>query len=235
MAPARRVPVLIPQDPQWLHDFYLTHDLLLAPYYTAWSARERGVSDDFAPAYPPGLEELTGLEGPGCLDAWGHVQHALPPVLRNRRALHNAPEDPARGSKLRAPDGHPLIPLHPVTLDEADLRALKRVRRALRAGAKASPSLLVTRHTDGSMDIESVASPGAYVHTVNRTVAVLTLAPDEDVSTLTRTLTQADADTRRINLTADEHAAYERFADRLAGAAMTGEFHGDCALFRSRY
>ncbi|MEU5194352.1 hypothetical protein AB0G86_09840 [Streptomyces scabiei] len=225
-APAT-VTVLVPQDPQWLHDFYMTNDLLLAPYHAAWAARENGVGE------------------PRALDAWGNVHRAFPPALRTRRSLKSATADPARGSALRAPDGTPLIPLHPVTVTEQDLRALKRVRRALRAGAKANPSLLVTHHPDGSADIESVPSPGAYVGTVDRTVAVLALAPDEDVTTLGAALTPdrhaVGADSgpaggaRRVTLTESEYAAYDRFADRLAAAAMTGEFMGDRALFRSRY
>jgi hypothetical protein len=39
----------------------------------------------------------------------------------------------------------------------------------------------------------------------------------------------------RVDLSDREYAAYERFADRLAAAAMTGELAGDRALFRSRY
>lgn len=249
-APAT-VTILVPQDPQWLHDFYMTNDLLLAPYHAAWAARENGVGEHIAPAYPPGLENLTGLDAPKSLDAWGNVQRAFPAALRSRRSLRGVTADPARGSALRAPDGTPLVPLHPVTVNEDDLRTLKRVRRALRAGAKANPSLLVTHHPDGSADIESVASPGAYVGTVDRTVAVLTLAPDEDVETVTAALAPdhcaegADGragganhlpgGARRITLTDSEYAAYDRFADRLATAAMTGEFMGDRALFRSRY
>ncbi|MFM9588849.1 hypothetical protein ACKI1J_07680 [Streptomyces scabiei] len=243
-APAT-VTVLVPQDPQWLHDFYMTNDLLLAPYHAAWAARENGIGEHIAPAYPPGLENLTGLDAPKSLDAWGNVHRAFPPTLRSRRSLRGVTADPARGSALRAPDGTPLIPLHPVTVHEEDLRALKRVRRALRAGAKATPSLLVTHHPDGSADIESVPSPGAYVGTVDRTVAVLTLAPDEDVETLAAALApDSHADSadggraggaRRVTLTESEYAAYDRFADRLAMAAMTGEFMGDRALFRSRY
>ncbi|CBG70791.1 MULTISPECIES: hypothetical protein [Streptomyces] len=239
------VTVLVPQDPQWLHDFYMTNDRLLAPYHAAWAARENGVGEHIAPAYPPGLENLTGLDAPTCLDAWGNVHRAFPPALRSRRCLRGVTADPARGSALRAPDGTPLIPLHPVTVTEQDLRALKRVRRALRAGAKANPSLLVTHHPDGSADIESVPSPGAYAGTVDRTVAVLTLAPDQDVATLAAALTpdrcalSADGGraggARRVTLTESEYAAYDRFADRLAAAAMTGEFMGDRALFRSRY
>ncbi|MEU1557950.1 hypothetical protein ABZ517_35350 [Streptomyces scabiei] len=243
-APAT-VTILVPQDPQWLHDFYMTNDLLLAPYHAAWAARENGVGEHIAPAFPPGLEHLTSLDAPRALDAWGNVHRAFPPALRTRRSLKSATADPARGSALRAPDGTPLIPLHPVTVTEQDLRALKRVRRALRAGAKANPSLLVTHHPDGSADIESVPSPGAYVGTVDRTVAVLALAPDEDVTTLGAALTPdrhaVGADSgpaggaRRVTLTESEYAAYDRFADRLAAAAMTGEFMGDRALFRSRY
>ncbi|QFQ99779.1 hypothetical protein F9278_30580 [Streptomyces phaeolivaceus] len=235
---------LIPQDPQWLHDFYMTNDLLLAPYHAAWVARENGVGEHIAPAYPPGLENLTGLDAPKSLDAWGNIHRAFPPALRSRRSLKDPTADPTRRSPLRAPDGTPLIPLHPVTVAEDDLRALKRVRRALRVGAKANPSLLVTHHPDGSADIESVASPGEYLGTVDRTVAVLTLTPDEDVETLTTTLTTDHVPggaqpvttlTTLTTLTTDEYAAYDRFADRLAGAAMTGQFIGDRALFRSRY
>lgn len=228
---------LLPQDPQWLHDFYMTNDLLLAPYHAARVARENGVGEHIAPAYPPGLENLTGLDSPKSLDAWGNVHRAFPPALRSRRSLKDATADPARGSALRAPDGTPLVPLHPVTVGEEELRALKRVRRAIRAGAKANPSLLVTHHPDGSADIESVASPGEYVGTVDRTVAVLTLAPDEDVETLASALApdRFAGAAGRVTLSESEYAAYDRFADRLAAAAMTGQFMGDRALFRSRY
>ncbi|MBV1939124.1 hypothetical protein KUF83_21555 [Streptomyces sp. BV286] len=249
MAPARRSSALpgsgtttvrlVPQDPEWLHDFYMTHDLLLAPYYAAWSARERGVGEHIAPPWPAGLENLTRLDAPASLDAWSNIHRALPPVLRSRRILH-ATQDPVRRSGLRAPDGRRLVPLHPVTVDEADLRALTRVRRAIRAGAKASPSILVTRRADGSADIESVASPGDYRGTVDRTVAVLALTPDEDVEALASVLAPegpepVDTGTRRVDLSDQEYAAYERFADRLAAAAMTGQFPGDRALFRERY
>jgi hypothetical protein len=228
---------LVPQDPEWLHDFYMTSDLLLAPYHAAWAARRNGVGEHIAPAYPPGLENLTGLNAPDCLDAWSNVHAAFPAVLRSRRSISDPTADPTRGSALRAPDGRRLVPLHPVTLDEEDLRALKRVRRAIRAGAKANPSLLVTHHPDGSADIESVASPGAYVGTVDRTVAVLTLTPDEDVETLAAALAPGRFawGAHRVDLSAEEYAAYDRFADRLAAAGMAGEFPGDRALFRSRY
>ncbi|QJS99818.1 hypothetical protein G9272_05515 [Streptomyces asoensis] len=136
-----------------------------------------------APAYPAGPENLTGLDAPASLDAWSNIHRALPPVLRSRRILHTTHDDPARRSALRAPDGRRLIPLHPVTVDEADLRALARVRRVVRAGAKAAPSVLVTRHAGGSADIEGVASPRDCRGTVDRTLAVLTLTPDEDVET----------------------------------------------------
>ncbi|WP_105974502.1 hypothetical protein [Streptomyces geranii] len=227
---------LVPQDPQWLHDFYLTNDLLLAPYHAA-QVLNTGANEHLGPACPPGLENLTGLDAPAALDAWSAVHQALPPVLRSRRILRDPTADPARGSALHAPDGTPLVPLHPVTLDEEDLAALKRVRRSLRAAAKANPSLLVTHHADGSADIESVASPGDYTGTVDRTVAVLTLAPDADVETLAAALApnRFAGGAHRVDLTTEEYAAYERFADRLAGAAMTGDFIGDRALFRSRY
>ncbi|MBZ3907365.1 hypothetical protein [Streptomyces griseiscabiei] len=235
--PATTTVRLLPQDPQWLHDFYMTNDLLLAPYHAAWAARENGVGEHIAPAYPPGLENLTGLDAPKALDAWGDIHRAFPPALRSRRSIKDATADPTRRSALHAPDGTPLVPLHPVTVAEDDLRALKRVRRALRAGAKANPSLLVTHHPDGSADIESVASPGEYVGTVDRTVAVLTLAPDEDVETLAAALApdRFAEGARHITLSTDEYTAYTRFADRLATAAMTGQFIGDRALFRSRY
>ncbi|MFJ1975464.1 hypothetical protein ACIO93_43490 [Streptomyces sp. NPDC087903] len=95
---------------------------------------------------------------------------------------------------LFAPDGRPLIPLHPVTMAEDDLRALKRVRRALRLAAEANPSLLVTRRADGSADIESGAGPGGYLGTIDRTVAVLTLTPDEDVAILATALASDRSD-----------------------------------------
>ncbi|MFD7609391.1 hypothetical protein [Streptomyces sp. NPDC059828] len=39
-----------------------------------------------------------------------------------------------------------------------------------------------------------------------------------------------------LTLTPDEeYGAYDRFADRLAAAAMTGDFIGERALFRSQY
>ncbi|SEE36325.1 hypothetical protein SAMN05216532_7924 [Streptomyces sp. 2231.1] len=88
---------------------------------------------------------------------------------------------------------------HPITLDESDLRALTRARRAVRVGAKVNPSLRATHRADGAADIESVPSPGAYRGTVERTMAVLTLTPDEDVDILAGAL------------------APERFGDRLAG------------------
>jgi hypothetical protein len=82
-----------------------------------------------------------------------------------------------------------------------------------------------------------VPSPGTYRGTVERTVAVLTLAPDEDVDILAEAPApeRFGEGTRRVDLSDREYAAYERFADRLAAAAMTGELAGDRALFRSRY
>ncbi|MBP5861791.1 hypothetical protein F6456_16605 [Streptomyces sp. LBUM 1484] len=194
------------------------------PYHAAWAARENGVGEHIAPAYPPGLENLTGLDAPTCLDAWGNVHRAFPPALRSRRCLRGVTADPARGSALRAPDGTPLIPLHPVTVTEQDLRALKRVRRALRAGAKANPSLLVTHHPDGSADIESVPSPGAYAGTVDRTVAVLTLAPDQDVATLAAALTPTAAPSARTAAGPGAHAGSRspRASTRRTTASRTG-------------
>ncbi|MEU3792298.1 hypothetical protein AB0F07_21250 [Streptomyces fructofermentans] len=247
MATARRTPDrsgsgtatvrLVPQDPEWLHDFHMTHDLVLAPYHAARSVREHGVGEHLAPAYPAGLEELAGLDAAAALDAWSNIHGAFPPPLRSRRAVSVPHASPAHRSALRAPDGRRLVPLHPVTVDEADLRVLRRVRRVIRAAAKATPSLVVTRHVDGSADIESVASPGDYRGTVDRTVAVLTLAPDEDVAVLASALApeRFGAGTRRVDLTDREYAAYDRFADRLAAAAMTGQFAGERGLFRSRY
>ncbi|MGQ4362278.1 hypothetical protein [Streptomyces sp. SAS_272] len=225
---------LLPQDPEWLWDFYMTHDLLLAPCHAAWAARRHGVDEDIAPAWPPGLENLTGLNAPACLDAWARVHHALPRVLRDRALLHDDRADPARRGTLRAPDGRPLVPLHPVTVSEDDLRALGRVRRAIRAGAGAMPSLVVSRRPDGSADVHGVASPGDYRGTVDRTVAVLSLAPDDDTDMLAEALAPGTT-TPRTDLSDEQYAAYRRFADRLAAAAMTGRSGGDRALFRSRY
>lgn len=227
---------LVPQDPQWLHDFYMTDELLLAPYHAARLARRNGIGDDLAPAYPPGLEELTGLDAAAALDAWSNVHHALPEMLRSRRSLSDPERDPARGSRVRAPDGRHLVPLHPVTVEEDDLRTLERLRRTLRAAAKAVPSLLVTHHPDGSADIAGVAGPGDYVGTVDRTVAVLNLTPDEDVEHLAAALAPARlaAGTQRIGLSPEEYDAYGRFADRLAAAVMAGDFR-ERALFRLRY
>ncbi|MEU5275260.1 hypothetical protein [Streptomyces asoensis] len=242
MAPARRTPArsadgtstvrLVPQDPEWLHDFRRTHDLLLA----AWSAGRRGVSEPLAPACPAGLENLPGLDASASLDAWRDIHRAFPPVLRGRRTPQTV-QDPARRSLLRAPDGRRLVPLHPVLVDEADVKALVRVRRALRAAAKAEPSVLVTHRADGSTAVEAVAGPGDHLGTVERTVAVLSLSPDEDVELLAAALTPAAAGARphRVDLSEQEYAAYERFADRLAAAATTGQFAGDRAVFRSRY
>ncbi|MFF6807938.1 hypothetical protein [Streptomyces sp. NPDC012616] len=225
---------LLPQDPEWLWDFFMTHDLLLAPLHAAWAARRHGVGEDVAPAWPPGLENLTGLDAPAALDAWARVHHALPPALRGRALLHDERAVPTRRSPLRAPDGRPLIPLHAVTLAEDDLRALGRVRRVVRAAARAMPSLVVTRRPDGSADVHGVASPGDYRGTVERTVAVLSLAADDDTDVLTEALAQATT-TSRTDLSEVQYAAYRRFADRLAAAAMTGRSGGDRALFRSRY
>ncbi|WP_340384747.1 hypothetical protein U5640_43455 [Streptomyces sp. SS7] len=227
---------LIPQDPQWLHDFYTTEERLLAPYHAAWAARQNGIADDIAPAYPLGLERLTGLDAMGSLDAWSNVHHAFPGILRSRRSLRDPGRDPAHGSRLRAPDGRRLVPLHPVTVDEEDLRGLRRVRRALRAGAKANPSFLVTHHPDGCADVEVVASPRDYTGTVDRTVAVLNLTPDEDVELLAVTLAPSRfaSGTRRVDLTTEEYEAYERFVGRLATAATAGDFR-ESAMFRLRY
>ncbi|WP_435279234.1 hypothetical protein [Streptomyces sp. 1222.5] len=228
---------LVPRDPDWLHDFRMTHDLLLAPYHAAWSARRSGIGDQVAPAWPAGLENITDLDAPTALDAWSNIHRAFPSALVSSGALNAAHDDPTRGSMLHAPDGRRLIPLHPVTLDESDLRALTRVRRAVRVGAKVNPSLRVPHRADGAADIASVPTPGAYLGTVERTVAVLTLAPDEDVDILAGALApeRFGQGARRVDLSDVEYAAYERFADRLAAAAMTGEFAGDRALFRSRY
>jgi hypothetical protein len=228
---------LLPQDPEWLWDFYMTHDLLLAPCHAAWAARRHGLGEDVAPAWPPGLETLTGLNAPACLDAWARVHHALPPVLRDRALLHGDRADPTRRSALRAPDGRPLVPLYAVTLGEGDLLALRRVRRAIRAGARATPSLVVTRHADGSADVHGIASPGDYRGTVDRTVAVLSLAPDDDTDVLTKALAPGATTTTAppTVLSEEQYAAYRCFADRLAAAAMTGRSGGDRALFRSRY
>ncbi|AVV44486.1 hypothetical protein PYK79_25590 [Streptomyces sp. ID05-04B] len=225
---------LIPQDPEWLWDFFMTHDLLLAPHHAAWASRRHGVGEDIAPAWPPGLENLTGLDAPAGIDAWARVHHALPPSLRDRALLHDDRADPTRRSPLRAPDGRPLVPLHAVTVAEDDLRALGRVRRAIRAGARAMPSLVVTRHPDGSTDVHRIASPGDYRGTVDRTVAVLSLAPDDDTDVLAEALAPGTT-SPRIDLSEEQYAAYWRFADRLAAAAMTGRSGGDRALFRSRY
>ncbi|MFD9007275.1 hypothetical protein ACFV0T_41180 [Streptomyces sp. NPDC059582] len=227
---------LIPQDPQWLHDFYLTHDLLLAPYHAAWSARQRGTDEDSAPAFPAGLENLPGLDAPASLAAWNSVHRGLPPVLRDRRIVHGT-HDPVRRSVLRAPDGSRLIPLHPVMVDEADLRALEGVRRAVRAGAKTRPSIRVTRRGDGSAAVDPVAGPGDCRGTIERTVAVLALPVDDDVELLAAILAPERVGTgvRRVDLSGGEYRAYGRFADRLAAAAMTGQFPGDRAVFRSRY
>ncbi|WP_330346903.1 hypothetical protein [Streptomyces sp. NBC_00582] len=227
---------LIPQDPQWLYDFYMTGERLLAPYHAAWAARRNGIADDVAPAYPVGLERLTGLDAMGSLDAWSNVHHAFPEILRTRRALRDIDGEPAHGSRLRAPDGRRLVPLHPVTVAEEDLRGLRRVRRTLRAGAKANPSFQVTHHPDGFADIERVAGPGDYAGMVERTVAVLNLAPDEDVEVLAAALAPARfaAGARRVGLTAGEYEAYERFAGRLATAATAGDFR-ERAMFRLRY
>lgn len=225
---------LLPQDPEWLWDFYMTHDLLLAPYHAAWAARRHGVGEDVAPAWPPGLENLTGFDAPACLDAWARVHRALPPVLRDRVLLHDERADPLRRSTLRGPDGRALVPLHPVTVAEDDLRALGRVRRAIRAGARAMPSLVVAGHADGSADVRSVASPGDYQGTVDRTVAVLSLAPDDDTDVLAQALAPGAA-TSRTDLSEEQYEAYRRFADRLAAAATTGWSGGERALFRERY
>ncbi|MEH0516369.1 hypothetical protein QBC31_37590 [Streptomyces sp. B21-079] len=225
---------LLPQDPEWLWDFSMTHDLLLAPFHAAWAARRHGVGEDIAPAWPPGLENLTGLDAPACLDAWARVHHALPRVLRDRALLHQDRAAPTRRSTLRAPDGRPLVPLHAVTVSEDDLLSLRRVRRAIRAGARAMPSLVVTRRPDGSADVHGIASPGDYRGTVDRTVAVLSLAPDGDTDVLAEALAPRTA-TPRTDLSDEQYAAYRRFADRLAAAATTGGSGGDRALFRSRY
>ncbi|MEU2157405.1 hypothetical protein ABZ532_20700 [Streptomyces sp. NPDC019396] len=82
-----------------------------------------------------------------------------------------------------------------------------------------------------------MASPGAYVGTVDRTAAVLTLSPDEDVELLAVALGPARfaGGARRVDLTAEEYGAYDRFADRPAAPATTGDFIGERALFRSQY
>ncbi|MFJ3235013.1 hypothetical protein [Streptomyces sp. NPDC086787] len=68
-------------------------------------------------------------------------------------------------------------------------------------------------------------------------MAVLTLAPDEDVESLAAALAPARfaGGTHRVDLTVEEYGAYGRFADRLAAAATTGDFMSERALFRSRY
>ncbi|MFF3614929.1 hypothetical protein [Streptomyces sp. NPDC002580] len=71
-----------------------------------------------------------------------------------------------------------------MTAAEDDLRALDRLRRAVRLGAESVPSLSVKRRADGSADIEHVAGSGDCRGTLDRTVAVLTLPPDEDVAIL---------------------------------------------------
>ncbi|MER6275607.1 hypothetical protein ABT202_04740 [Streptomyces sp900105245] len=102
---------------------------------------------------------------------------------------------------------------------------------------KANPSLRATHRADGAADVESVPGPGAYRGTVERTVAVLTLDSDEDVDILAEALApeRFGEGTRPVDLSDGECAAYERFADRLPAASMTGEFAGDWALLRSRY
>jgi hypothetical protein len=110
-------------------------------------------------------------------------------------------------------------------VDEEDLRAL---------GRALTPRHPPPRRLGGHRER---GEPRRVRRPVDRTVAVLALAPDEDVETLAAALTpdRFAGGTRRVTLSDSEYAAYDRFADRLAAAAMTGQFMGDRALFRSRY
>lgn len=149
----------------------MTHDLLLAPNHAAWSARRSGIGDHIAPAWPAGSGNISDLDAPAALDAWSNIHRAFTSALGSRTALHSGHGDPTRGSMLHAPDGRRLVPLHPVTLDESDLRALTRVRRAVRAGAKASPSIRATHRADGAADVESVPSVAIAVRDRDRKAA----------------------------------------------------------------
>lgn len=62
----------------------MTHDLLLAPYHAAWSARRSGIGDHVPPTWPAGLENITDLDAPTALDAWSNIQRAFPSALVSR-------------------------------------------------------------------------------------------------------------------------------------------------------
>ncbi|MGW1065666.1 hypothetical protein ACWD4F_14265 [Streptomyces aureus] len=241
---------LVPGDPSWLCYMHLAHSKLLAPLADA--AVEQ-------PAQLP-----YGVDPVAALTAWEALRAALPEGLLTDvpdyvdpfaepgnpgesvvdRICRQATEERdrvARGSGLWSPDGREHIPVHLVEIAARDLDILEALVDRLTTVLKGRlhGSALLDRIAEQHPSPLGPSTPSSLCN--NLRIMLDTLRPEpepQDLALLRPLLAPRDgADTgapaRRV-LTAEQEAAYQRFAYRIADIACAGDMR-DSASFAWRY
>ncbi|MFD8734071.1 hypothetical protein ACFV06_04035 [Streptomyces sp. NPDC059618] len=244
---------LVPGDPDWLQDFHRAHSMLLAPLAAAAEREPAHLPDGVDPvaaltaweslraALPEALgshvqESADDLAGPG--DGTERTVAAGPASDRAHRQAVEERDRAARGSGLRAPDGREHIPVHLVELSMGDLDTLAALLdRLTRVLAERLPGAALLDRIAGQHPYPLGPSTGSSLCGHLR-VLLDTLRPEpapEDLALLRPLLARADAGepVPRV-LTAEQEAAYMRFAYHVAEAVCPGDLR-ESAAFAWRY
>ncbi|MFF3891477.1 hypothetical protein [Streptomyces sp. NPDC001914] len=244
---------LVPGDPAWLWHFHRAHSMLLAPLAAAAGQPDQ-LPDGIDPVAALAAWERLRTELPEALriqvlepaddfaePADGTEDPAESVSDRVQRQAVEARDRVARGSGLRAPDGREHIPVHLVELAVRDLDVLAtlldRLTQVL-AGRLQGAALLdriAERHPYplGPSTASSLCG--------NLRILLDTLRPEpapEDLAVLRPLLVpparmDADDAVSRV-LTAEQEAAYRRFAHQVAEAVCPGDVR-ESAAFAWRY
>ncbi|MFH9871597.1 hypothetical protein ACH4NT_36670 [Streptomyces lydicus] len=214
---------LLPADENFLGDlFSLEEPLLMWLEQTTLDSRAGDQDAWHLPA---------GLDGEKARAAWGHIFTALPEGLRNEWHAMRTGEEPKGAVHVYGPDGYEHTPLYAVSVDQADLDVLAALLDdCRRAVAREEGYLdLCNLLTDAGEEYGS-ASYGRQPETAQqvtdrlaRTLAVLQLERDGDVEQLLQVVAAAGAPGGRIDLTAAQADAAERFTDRVITATTAGK------------
>ncbi|MGW2787424.1 hypothetical protein ACWC3X_40535 [Streptomyces populi] len=244
---------LVPGDPAWLWHFHRAHSVLLAPLAAAAVEQPDQLPDGVDPVAALTAWEALCAALPEALRA--HVPEPVDPFAEP--AEHNDPRESvvdrvcrqateerdrvARGSGLWGPDGREHIPVHLVEIAARDLDTLAalldRLTKVL-AGRLHGTALLdrIAGQHPYPLGPSTASSPCFNVR-----ILLDTLRPEpapRDLALLRPLLAPADqadagAPAPRV-LTAEQEAAYRRFANRIADIVCPGDMR-ESASFAWRY
>lgn len=247
---------LVPGDPAWLWDFHRAHSMLLAPLAAAAEREPAQLPDGIAPvaaltawealctALPEELRTHVPEPGEPADDLAEPAELGRPGGSVSDRVLRQAVQERdrvARGSGLRAPDGREHIPVYLVELAVRDLGTLAALLHRL--------TQVLTGRLHGAALLDRIAERHPYplgpstASSLCGHLRILldTLRPEpapQDLALLRPLLvTSAHADlveSASRMLTAEQEAAYRRFACRVADAVCPGDLR-ESAAFAWRY